>query len=258
MTPSQGELGGRNPAKDPLRLIARPLLAYFDKRFQEVYDRIDDRINGLYGRVATEVETISEMTLVMQRFVDIAGVQVDDVVTRMRELCDVLEGKGAAPVSGAGPSAAALESAYALASVGRLHPGARVLHVATEAGDAFLPATLAALGYDVSTLDRAEGSFIGSRGVDTPVDCVLWLPGEPDQHGVDLVRKSLEVGGELVMSLRHAGAAGSFVDEYLRDWSVVEHRLVAPAGLPGWQAVEAFGATGGAAMVELVRAIPRT
>ena len=49
------------PARDPLKVLAGPMLAYFDKRFQAVYDRIDDRMNELYARVATEVERDNEV-----------------------------------------------------------------------------------------------------------------------------------------------------------------------------------------------------
>ena len=54
----------------------RPVLDYFDHRFQDLHDHIDDRIQKVEARVATEVETISELTLGMQRFVDTSVRQV--------------------------------------------------------------------------------------------------------------------------------------------------------------------------------------
>jgi hypothetical protein len=185
------------PARDPLKVLAGPMLAYFDKRFQAVYDRIDDRMNELYARVATEVETMSEMTLVMQRFVDTAS-------ARMEALAESIEAGG-----GAGTDAAAVEAGFALAAVGRLAAGARILHV----GDPGLTATLAALGYDVST-PSGEGPF----------DCVLWLPGELDEHELDVLGKSLEPGGELVLSIRGPAAVAPTQPS---GWTVIERRVVA-------------------------------
>jgi hypothetical protein len=81
----------RKGAKDSLRVVASPLLAYFDRRFQDVYDRLDERLDRLYERVATEVETISEMTLGMQRFVDVSGQQIDDLIAQIDRLRDDLQ-----------------------------------------------------------------------------------------------------------------------------------------------------------------------
>ncbi len=83
--------GGRRRAKESFRVFAGPLLAYFDRRFQDVYDRLDERLDRLYDRVATEVETISEMTLGMQRFVDTSGQQIEDLIAEMSELRAALE-----------------------------------------------------------------------------------------------------------------------------------------------------------------------
>ena len=189
------------PARDPLRVLAGPMLAYFDKRFQDAYDRIDDRMNELYARVATEVETMSEMTLVMQRFVDTAA-------ARMEALAESIEARGG------GAELAAVEAGFALAAVGRLPPGARILHV----GDPGLTATLAALGYDVSTPSGDDAA---------PFDCVLWLPGELDEHELDVLGKSLEPGREVVLSIQGA-AVGRATEP--SGWTVIERRVVtAPA-----------------------------
>lgn len=234
MTRGPEEGGGRRQAKDSLRLLAGPLLAYFDKRFQEVNERIEDRITEAYARVATEVETMSEMTLVMQRFVDVAGHQVDDAVARMTELCDSLDRRQTTPD--------AIQSAFAVAAVARRPAGSRILLVATGSGHDDLAGAVSALGYDVSLLDVLDGS-------EELFDCALWLSsGEPDQHTVDLVGKCLGPGGELVVSVRSSHGAGTLVEDHLRDWSVLEHRVVEqpPAG------------GSGGAVVELLRATPRT
>jgi len=235
MTRSSEEGGGRRHPKDSLRLLAGPLLAYFDKRFQEVNERIEDRITELYARVATEVETMSEMTVVMQRFVDVAGHQVDDAVARMTDLCDSRDRRQTTPDS--------IQSAFAVAAAARRPAGSRVLLVATGSGHDDLAGALSALGYDVSLLDVLDVL----DGPEEPFDCALWLTGQPDQHTVDLVGKSLGPGGELVLSVRSSHGAGTLVEDHLRDWSVLEHRVVEqPAG------------GSGGAVVELLRATPRT
>lgn len=224
MTPASEDRGGLRAARDSLRVLAGPLVAYFDKRFQDVYDRIDDRMNSLYGRVATEVETMSEITLVMQRFVDVSGDRVDDMIEDVRRLTESLGDS----------EAAALESAFALVAVGRLRPGARILHVASGRANAALPGVLRDLGYEVTSQDAPDA--------DTPYDCAVWFPVAPEHHDVDLLGKALGDQGELVMCLRHAGDPDTFVDDVLGDWSVKERRLVFRAG----------------ATVELVRAAPPT
>jgi hypothetical protein len=229
--PAPEDRGGRRPARDSLRVLAGPLVAYFDKRFQDVYDRIDDRMNELYGRVATEVETMSEITLVMQRFVDVSGDRVDDMIEEMRRLSASLGDREVAASLG-DRDVTSLESAFALVCVGRLRPGARILYVASGRADTELPGALRDLGYEVTSQDAPDA--------DTPYDCAVWLPGVPDRHEVDLLRKSLGDQGELVMCLPHAGDPETFVDDVLGGWSVRERRLVSRGG----------------ATVELVRAAP--
>lgn len=194
---STGEPAGRRAAKESLRVLAGPILSYLDKRFQETYDRIDERMNELYSRVATEVETMSEMTIVMQRFLDVAGARMEEAMA------------GIAEARRAGPSP--VELAFAMAAVGRLGSGARILHVGSDRG---LHSTLHALGYEVSTLGGLDGDRF---------DVALWLSTSLDRHTVELLAKSLDQGGELVLSLREPA---DFVDESLWDWTVVERRRV--------------------------------
>lgn len=225
--------------KDSLRVLAGPVLAYFDKRFQETYDRIDerlsDRMNELYARVATEVETMSEMTILMQRFVEVTGARIDDAVATISE--------------GRAGGTGELESAFAVAAVGRLPAASRILHVGRPESTGGLPETLEALGYRVVRLDPADGA-VTAGGPDPFFDCVLWLSAEPDAHTVELLGKSLEPGRELVMTLRPRDGE-SFVDEGLAGWSVVEHRRLARSEA-GW----APASVPGGADLELVRATP--
>ncbi len=86
MTPNSADRAGRRGAKGSLQVAAKPLVGYFDRRFQELNDRLDDRLGKVYERVETEVETISEMTLGMQRFVDIAGQELREVADDLRRI----------------------------------------------------------------------------------------------------------------------------------------------------------------------------
>jgi len=83
--------GLRNKAKGAVQSLGNPVVGYFDHRFQDLYDRLDDRMSRVYDRVATEVETISELTINMQRFVDVSGQELRDVVGELHTLVARLE-----------------------------------------------------------------------------------------------------------------------------------------------------------------------
>lgn len=110
----------RGRTKDALRVLERPLLGYFDKRFQEVSDRLGDRLEELSARVGTDVETMSELTLSMQRSVAVAR-------RRVRGRPSGVGAKPGAKEAGAPDP----EELFAVAAAGRLPPGARILHVGT-------------------------------------------------------------------------------------------------------------------------------
>lgn len=82
----------RHMAKVPLQALSAPVVGYFDHRFQDLFDRLDDRMHMVYDRVATEVEIISELTLGMQRFVEVSGQELHQVVADLRQLVATLEG----------------------------------------------------------------------------------------------------------------------------------------------------------------------
>lgn len=101
--------GLRTKAKGAVQALGSPVVGYFDHRFQDLYDRLDDHMSRVYDRVATEVETISELTINMQRFVDVSGQELRDVVGELRALVARLEGlvaqqQGQEPAGGAPPS----------------------------------------------------------------------------------------------------------------------------------------------------------
>jgi len=89
---SESPKGLRDMAKAPLQMLSAPVVGYFDHRFQDLFDRLDDRMHMVYDRVATEVETISELTLGMQRFVDVSGQELRDAVDDLRQLVTAFEG----------------------------------------------------------------------------------------------------------------------------------------------------------------------
>lgn len=255
---------GRERLKGSLRTLGRPVLGYFDRRFQDVYDRIDDRLEGLYGRVATDVETLSELSLGMQRFVDLAERQAEDVLTRLREVLDATRGPGG--VVGAS-ARRRVEELFAIAAVGRLDVGARVLHVRAASSGDELALSLASLGYDVTTvglptaanhpdLSVVEVPVESWGGPAEPFDCVVWLDRPLDEEILDASRKWLDDDGQLVARMSLAAADGDRA--LLDDWWVLERRLFVLRPPSTWEAVDgpASAPPDGAATMVLVRATP--
>jgi hypothetical protein len=175
------------PMKRPAVSAAlRPVLDYFDKRFQDLHDHMDERIQRVEARVATEVETISELTLGMQRFVDTSVRQVGELVTVLRDL----------PVTG---ETAALLS-FALAAGRDLPAGARV--VETGWPGPTLGATLTLLDVGVTRLDAVE--LDQWPGPDEPLDALFWAGRVEDVAAadrLDLFRKWLRPGGFAVLAV---------------------------------------------------------
>ncbi|MDQ6797820.1 MAG: hypothetical protein M3011_07350 [Actinomycetota bacterium] len=259
---------GTRRMRGPLRVVAGPILGYVDRRLQDMYDRVDERLNILYDRVATEVETISELTLGMQRFVDVSAGQIDEMLVGVRELVDSMErivpSVGLAGAASAGP--APVEVAFAMAASAHLAPAARVL-VGGAAGGG-LAVSLASLGFHVTTvgerpagvshrdLEEVVTALHGWEGPADPFDAVFllsrWWEGDtgpasvtPDRDLLDLCRKWLAPGGQLVVSFPgSAGTAGDTTgaeqpDALLDDWEVVERRLFVSHDATTWEAVAA-------------------
>jgi hypothetical protein len=181
----------------------RPVLDYFDKRFQDLHDHLDDRMQRIEARVATEVETISELTLGMQRFVDTSVRQVGELVTVLRDL----------PVTG---ETAALLS-FALAAGRDLPAGAHV--VETGWPGPTLGATLTLLDVVVTHLDAVEPAQW--PGPDEPLDAVFCAGAVDEVAGdrLDLFRKWLEPGGFAVLAVLAPGPV-DVAALPLADWDV--------------------------------------
>jgi hypothetical protein len=176
----------------------RPIIDYFDKRFQDLHDHVDDRIANVEARVATEVETISELTLGMQRFVDTSVRQVGELVTVLRDL--PLTGETAAVLS------------FALAAGKDLPASGRVL--VTGWPGPTLAETFDLLGHTVTRLDAAELEHW--PGPDRPLDAVFCGGATGDR--LELFAKWLGPGGFAVLAVPGAGALE------LDDWEVTLER----------------------------------
>lgn len=183
----------------------RPVLDYFDKRFQDLHDHLDDRIQKVEARVATEVETISELTLGMQRFVDSSVREAGELASALRSL------------SPGGETAAHLS--FALAAARDLPAGAHVL--ATGWPGPTLRETLALLDYSVVTLVATQ--VAGWPGPDQPLDAVF-AAGPAGEllaaDRLDLFRKWLRPEGFAVLAVTGPPAAELPAD----DWVVTLQR----------------------------------
>jgi hypothetical protein len=183
----------------------RPVLDYFDKRFQDLHEHLDDRIQKVEARVATEVETISELTLGMQRFVDSSVREVGELVSALRGL------------SPSGETPAVLS--FALAATPDLPAGAHVLETGWPGST--LGQTLVLLEHSVVSLGAEE--LDGWAGSDRPLDAVFAAgpAGEllaPDR--LDLIRKWLRPEGFAVLAV-HGGDGVALATE---DWDVALRR----------------------------------
>jgi len=154
----------------------RPVLDYFDKRFQALHDHLEERLSRLEGHVATEVETISELTLGMQRFVGTTVLQVTELISALRDL----------PAT----SETATVLSFALAAGRALPEGALVLETGWPGPT--LADTLVLLQHSVVRLDAGE--LEGWTGSDRPLDAVFAAGAAHDvlaPDRLDLFRKWL-------------------------------------------------------------------
>ncbi|MFN2607043.1 MAG: hypothetical protein ABR511_03970 [Acidimicrobiales bacterium] len=248
---------GRQRAKRALRAVAGPLPRYLDRRFEDLHTHVDQIVGHLYARVAIDVETMSEISLGMQRLLEVNTGELRDVVGSVAAL---------APGAGRlGPLGAAL---------GRLAPGSRVLRLADVAGPGagLSAAALASMGHRATEADVADGDLPAAED-GGGFDCVVWDAGALDAATLDRVRAALRAGGELVVSVAvdPVGAADpddgplATLEKALAGWSVHDRQVVvcrprgtwAPAGHGPAVDGPAEGAPGAAdAAVGVLRASP--
>ena len=250
---------GAPPARPPLlrralHPLTRPVLSYFDRRFEEL--RTSNRASDLevITEVSRDTDTISELTLSIERLMSRYGDRLDvavDMVDRLLEIAGWTLATSS-PDSAAGLSSLIVEAPIAHAVALRLPRGSRVLVVA--GAGSVLPLELASLGFQVTApapagfpylhpnleivVDRpsswagpAEPFFaafcLSGRHSDGAADDPR--PMETALHLLALIRKWLCPAGQVVLSVplelpaTYDAAPGSDprgIDELFGDWAV--------------------------------------
>ena len=210
--------------------LAKPLVGYFDRRFQDMHDRLDQRIDALAAKVSTEVECVSEMTLGMQRFVDLCERRVDDTLAAVADLVATFEDRNAANAAAPRPDPSLLEIPFAVAGLADAAFAGRVV-LAGQGGTSNLALLLAYLGHSVTVVGadlpvtHPEVTTVSTpvadwEGPAEPVDAILALPLDPAD--LDQFKQWLAPKGQLVLS---ASVGHQALDELLSDWDVVERRF---------------------------------
>jgi hypothetical protein len=272
--------------------IVRPLVGYFDRRFQDLHDHLDrqqividlnDRVEQLAALtrqtredVAANTDTVAELAFTLERFADL-------FIARMEEL---VETTFAAGLGNADLDAHIVELPFAYGAAKTLPNGAEVATLMNEPG----PLALATLGMRVTALADTglTPHHPNLSSVDEPVHrwsgpahpfhaifalsafAGLGLDGDEsvddlDRQVVDLFRKWLRPDGLLVLSVpfgewsigSHARTYDErHLNELLTDWEIHEQRAVERIDNRVWSLVEPGGAPSRPGMV-LIRATPR-
>lgn len=213
---------------DVARPLAQPFLGYFDRRFQDVHDRLESRVDQLAERVTTEVECLSEMTLGMQRFVDLCERRVDDAIAAVSQLVATVEQRGspAAPVLGPDPSL--VEVPFVVAGVADTSFPARVVlagsHPQLALLLAYLGHSITVVGVDHLPVEHPQVSAVSVpvaqwAGPGEAADVVVSLPVEPGQ--LEQLGRWLHPKGQLLLS---APVGHLALEDMLAAWDVVERR----------------------------------
>lgn len=283
----------RSGTKRAALTAARPLIGYFDHRFQELHDHIDrlqlgSEINARLDQlvsmtadareeVAADADVVAELAFTLERFADLFVARMDQTVEKLTWANTAAEGRGSRMIE--------LPFAYGAAST--LPVGARVATIDTV--DARLPVTLGSLGLHVTALGMQDP--IGHPNVVTVAEPLerwdgprerldaifaisdvarLGLDGdEPvrdlDRRTLDLFRKWLSPSGVLVLTVPYGSWAPGppsrtyddpHLDELLTDWEVEERRVVERVDDRNWMVVDPSEARRSSpAGVALVRAI---
>jgi hypothetical protein len=232
----------RSAAKRALLGAASPLIGYFDRRFQDVHEHIDNQpafdrlahdlrheLDRTRTDVAADTDTIAELAFTLERFADL-------FTARMEELASHFVAAARASDTEIGSSVVELPFAFAAAAA--LERGA---NVATVDDDGRLSVGLAALGLRVTALEpTASLAHPDVAVVDEPVDdwggpaepfdavFVLTptpLPRSsagPPRENLDRFRKSLRPTGLLVVAvgLDPDDVGKEQLDRLLGDWDV--------------------------------------
>jgi hypothetical protein len=282
-------------AKRAALSAARPLVGYFDKRFQDLHDHLDrqqlaidlnarlDQVVALSRQtreeVAADADTIAELAFTLERFADLFTARMEDIVETMSSL-------------GAGGSAldahvVELPFAYTVADV--LPARAHVATLSADGGP--LPLALASLGMRVVALAAAdapsghpnltvlEEPVEGWSGPSEPLHAIFALSSvaslglgrddpidDLDRQVVDLFRKWLRPDGVLVLTVPFGewsvGRRARTYDErhlatLLADWEIDDRRVIERLDDHVWRRVEPGDVASSSGMA-LVRATPRS
>lgn len=274
---------------------ARPLIGYFDHRFQELHDHIDRlqlgnelnaRVDQLVSmtaeareEVAADADIVAELAFTLERFADLFVARMDHTVDKLTWANSVAEGRASRMIE--------LPFAYGAAST--LPVGASVATI--DPVDERLPVTLGSLGLQVTalgvedpighpnvvTVDQPLEQWDGPR---QRLDAIFAIseiatlgsnedePGRDlDRRMLDLFRKWLSPSGVLVLTVPYGPWAPGppsrtyddpHLDELLTDWEVEERRVVERVDDRNWMVVDSAEARRSSpAGVALVRAIAR-
>ena len=273
---------------------ARPLVGYFDRRFQDLHDHLDrqrlpidldarlDQVVALSRQtreeVAADADTIAELAFTLERFADLFTARMEAIVETMLSV-----GPGGAPID-----ANIVELPFAYATADALPAGSNVATLTGDGGP--LALALASLGLRVTALDAA-GVPAGHPNITVVDDAVeRWAgPSQPlhavfalsavaglgldrddpaddlDRQVVDLFHKWLQPDGLLVLTVpfgdwsvgrRTRVYDDRHLSDLLRDWEIRERRVMERIGEHVWRVAEAE--TPAHAGMALVRATPRS
>jgi hypothetical protein len=290
-----GASAPRSTAKRAAKSAARPLVSYFDRRFQDLHDHLDrqripsdleSRLDQMVAlsrqtrkEVADDADTITEIAFTLERFADLFTARMEEIVETM-----VSTGPGPAPVD-----EHIVELPFAFATADALPTGSHVATLSADGGP--LPIALASVGLRVTALDAAdmrtdhpnitvvEDPVERWTGPSWPLDAVFALSAiaglgldrddpadDLDHHVVDLFHNWLRPDGLLVMTVPFGdwsvGRSTRTYDEghltnLLRDWEIRELRAMERIDDYVWRRVESEDALSQADMA-LVRATPRS
>ena len=283
----------RSGAKRAARDLARPLVGYFDHRFQDLHEHLDrlqlandlsarlEQVNAISRQtreeVAADADTIAELAFTLERFADLFTARMDEIVATMFE----------ASLGGGSLDSHIVELPFAYAAAETLPTRAEVATLTADGGP--LPIALASLGMRVSAL-AAAGLPTRHPNLTVMEESVeRWSPAHPlhaifalsvvaglgfdgdkavddlDRQVVDLFRKWLRPDGLLVLSVPFGewsvGRRARTYDErhlaeLLADWDIRDRRTLERIDDHVWRLVEPGGAPSSAGMA-LVRATPR-
>ena len=268
--------GRRSAAKRAILGAASPFVGYFDRRFQDVHEHLDqlpiERLESVFLHelsqtrtdVAADTDTIAELAFTLERFADL-------FTSRMEQLAGQLAG---VPRAGTPEhSSKVAELPFAFGTAADLERGAAV---ATIGDDSSLSIGLAALGLHVTALDPATSithpdvvvvdehvdDWVGpAQPLDavfalTPTTAVTDAATRPRRELLAGFQKWLRPTGLLVFAVRldpERGARREHLDELLADWDVEREAHFEQDARGAWRRAAEAPATG----VTVLRAAPR-